>query len=118
MAPLKLLPAAAWTWLIPTYLFQTIGYRLLAARSVTISRFCGRRERDAGTIKEAAIRGNLDGSARLKYRVGHLLLNGEHEFIEKLSRLAFVFDERIALAIALEANAGAQMMHGVEMFDP
>ena len=42
----------------------------------------------------------------------------DHQFLENLESLGFVFDERIALAVRAETNAVAQAVHLIEMLLP
>ena len=47
-----------------------------------------------------------------------LRLDVDHQLVKNLERFGLVFDERIALAVAAQADAVAQAVHFIEMLLP
>ncbi len=50
--------------------------------------------------------------------MANLGLHVDHQFVENLERLGFVFDERVALAVTAQTDAVAQAVHFIEVFLP
>src|SRR5208282_6007792 len=58
------------------------------------------------------------GRGAAKDVVADLGLHADHQFVENFVGLGLVFDKRVALAVAAQADAVAQAVHFVEMFLP
>ena len=68
-------------------------------------------------VAEEILEGHQAGSAS-EYIVANLGFDIDHQLIENLKGLDFIFNERIALTVATQVDAVTEAVHLIEMFLP